>query len=125
MKITFDWLQDHLKTNFKEKHLLEQLTNIGLEVESVGSLSADNETFKIAKIVKTEKIYAIVKNILEINKFDKYLISNVNSKNIEPKPEKKVIRTGIRISITGDTKCKLWRTVVPAKLGGYVSTRLP
>ncbi len=32
MKITFDWLQDHLKTNFKEKHLLEQLTNIGLEV---------------------------------------------------------------------------------------------
>ena len=55
MKITFDWLQDHLKTNFKEKHLLEQLTNIGLEVESVGSLSADNEKFKIAKIIKTEK----------------------------------------------------------------------
>ncbi len=55
MKITFDWLQDHLKTNFKEKHLLEQLTNIGLEVESVGSLSADNVSFKIAKIIKTEK----------------------------------------------------------------------
>ena len=55
MKITFDWLQDHLKTNLKEKHLLEQLTNIGLEVESVGSLSADNESFKIAKIIKTEK----------------------------------------------------------------------
>ncbi|MBD1162153.1 phenylalanine--tRNA ligase subunit beta [Pelagibacterales bacterium SAG-MED12] len=55
MKITFDWLQDHLKTNLKEKHLLEQLTNIGLEVESVGNLSADNETFKIAKIIKTEK----------------------------------------------------------------------
>ena len=43
MKITFDWLQDHLKTNLKEKHLLEQLTNIGLEVESVESLSADSE----------------------------------------------------------------------------------
>ena len=55
MKITFDWLQDHLKTNFKEKHLLEQLTNIGLEVESVGNLSTDNEKFKIAKIIKTEK----------------------------------------------------------------------
>ncbi len=55
MKITFDWLQDHLKTNLKEKHLLEQLTNIGLEVESVDSLSADTELFKIAKIVKTEK----------------------------------------------------------------------
>ena len=39
MKITFDWLKDHLKTNLKEKNLLEQLTNIGLEVESVESLS--------------------------------------------------------------------------------------
>ena len=38
MKITFDWLQDHLKTNLKEKHLLEQLTNIGLEVESIENL---------------------------------------------------------------------------------------
>ena len=55
MKITFDWLQDHLKTNFKEKHLLKQLTNIGLEVESIESLSTDNELFKIAKIIKTEK----------------------------------------------------------------------
>ena len=33
MKITFDWLKDHLKTNLKEKNLLEQLTNVGLEVE--------------------------------------------------------------------------------------------
>ncbi len=55
MKITFDWLQDHLKTSLKEKHLLDQLTNIGLEVESVESLSADNELFKVAKIIKTEK----------------------------------------------------------------------
>ena len=55
MKITFDWLQDHLKTNLKEKHLLEQLTNIGLEVESVESLSTDNQLFKVAKIIKTEK----------------------------------------------------------------------
>jgi len=55
MKITFDWLQDHLKTSLKEKHLIEQLTDIGLEVESVESLSADNELFKVAKIIKTEK----------------------------------------------------------------------
>ncbi len=55
MKITIDWLQDHLKTSLKEKHLLEQLTNIGLEVESVESPSADNELFKVAKIIKTEK----------------------------------------------------------------------
>ena len=40
MKVTFDWLKDHLKTDLKEKNLLEQLTNIGLEVESVDNLSA-------------------------------------------------------------------------------------
>ncbi len=55
MKITFDWLKDHLRTNLKEKNLLEQLTNIGLEVESVESLSAENKLFKVAKIIKVEK----------------------------------------------------------------------
>ena len=38
MKITFDWLKDHLDTKLKEDKLLEQLTNIGLEVESVEKL---------------------------------------------------------------------------------------
>ena len=55
MKISFEWLKDHLKTDLKEKKLLEQLTNIGLEVESVENLSAGNELFKVAKIIKTEK----------------------------------------------------------------------
>ena len=55
MKISFEWLKDHLKTDLKEKKLLEQLTNIGLEVESVENLSAGNELFKVATIVKTEK----------------------------------------------------------------------
>ena len=55
MKITFDWLKDHLKTNLKEKNLLDQLTKIGLEVESVDNVSADKDSFKIAKIIKTEK----------------------------------------------------------------------
>ena len=55
MKITFDWLKDHLNTNLKEEKLIEQLTNIGLEVESLQSLSSGKELFKVAKIVKTEK----------------------------------------------------------------------
>ena len=55
MKITFDWLKDHLNTNLKEVKLLDQLTNIGLEVESVENLSFGNELFKVAKIIKTEK----------------------------------------------------------------------
>ena len=54
MKITFDWLKDHLSTNLTEKKLLEQLTNIGLEVESVENLSAGLDLFKIAKITKIE-----------------------------------------------------------------------
>ena len=55
MKITFNWLKDHLNINLKEERLLEKLTNIGLEVESVENPSADNKLFKIAKIIKTEK----------------------------------------------------------------------
>ena len=45
MKITFDWLKQHLKINSKEKDLLEQLTNIGLEVETIDNLSSGNELF--------------------------------------------------------------------------------
>mgnify|MGYP001201433742 CR=1 FL=1 len=55
MKITFDWLKDHLLTNLKEIKLLEQLTNIGLEVENVENLSEGLDFFKVAKIIKTEK----------------------------------------------------------------------
>ena len=55
MKITYDWLKDHLKTNQTEEKLLEQLTNVGLEVEGVESLSEGQDLFKVAKILKTEK----------------------------------------------------------------------
>ena len=55
MKITFDWLKDHLNIGLKEEKLLEQLTNIGLEVEGIENLSSDNNLFKIALITKTEK----------------------------------------------------------------------
>tara|TARA_Y100000992_G_scaffold74530_1_gene47056 strand:+ start:330 stop:2738 length:2409 start_codon:yes stop_codon:yes gene_type:complete len=55
MKLTFNWLKDHLKTNLKEGKLLEQLTSIGLEVEGVGDLSDSNQLFKVAKIIKIEK----------------------------------------------------------------------
>jgi phenylalanyl-tRNA synthetase beta chain len=55
MKITFDWLKDHLDTNLKETKLLEQLTDVGLEVESIENLSAGLDLFKVAKIIRTEK----------------------------------------------------------------------
>ena len=73
MKITFEWLKDHLKTSFKEKHLLEKLTNIGLEVESVGNLSAENALFKIAKIIKlNSKIFLTILVKLSVIVLKKY-----------------------------------------------------
>jgi len=55
MKITYDWLKDHLKISAKEDKLIEKLTNIGLEVESIENLSEGLDLFKVAKIIKTEK----------------------------------------------------------------------
>ncbi len=55
MKITYDWLKDHLKVNAKEDKLLDKLTDIGLEVESIENLSEGLDLFKVAKIVKVEK----------------------------------------------------------------------
>ena len=55
MKITYDWLKDHLQTNKSEKLLLSKLTDVGLEVESIENTSIDLNKFIIAKIVKAEK----------------------------------------------------------------------
>ena len=55
MKITTNWLKDHLDTNFNENQIIDKLTDIGLEVESVESQSSDLDSFLIAKILKTEK----------------------------------------------------------------------
>ena len=55
MIITFPWLKEHLKTKADEKKLLEQLTNIGLEVESVKENSGNLSEFKIAKILRVER----------------------------------------------------------------------
>tara|TARA_B100001029_G_scaffold178803_1_gene186371 strand:- start:308 stop:2716 length:2409 start_codon:yes stop_codon:yes gene_type:complete len=55
MKITYDWLKDHLKTSAKEDKLLDKLTYIGLEVESIENLSEGLDLFRVAKIIKTEK----------------------------------------------------------------------
>ena len=55
MKITFDWLKDYLDTKLTEDKLLEQLTNIGLEVESFKSQSSDQGEFVVAKILNAEQ----------------------------------------------------------------------
>ena len=63
MKITYGWLKDHLKVSAKEDKLLEKLTYIGLEVESIENLSEGLDLFKIAKIIKTEKHPNVLKNV--------------------------------------------------------------
>ena len=35
MKLTIDWLKDHISTNNTEAQIVEKLNNIGIEVESV------------------------------------------------------------------------------------------
>jgi phenylalanyl-tRNA synthetase beta chain len=55
MIITFSWLKEHLNTKANDGKILDQLTNIGLEVESVKENLGNLSEFKIAKILKTEK----------------------------------------------------------------------
>jgi phenylalanyl-tRNA synthetase beta chain len=55
MIITIPWLKEHLKTSAKESEIINQLTNIGLEVESIKEKSGDIISFKVAKILKVEK----------------------------------------------------------------------
>ena len=55
MIITIPWLKEHLKTKASESEIINQLTNIGLEVEGIKKNSGDMENFKVALILKTEK----------------------------------------------------------------------
>ena len=55
MKTTTNWLKDHLDTKLNENQIIDKLTDIGLEVESVEALSRDLDSFLIVKILKTEK----------------------------------------------------------------------
>ena len=55
MKITTDWLKDHLETEFNENKIIDKLTDVGLEVESVEKQSDELDSFVVAKIIKAEK----------------------------------------------------------------------
>ena len=55
MIITIPWLKEHLKTKASETEIINQLTNIGLEVEVIKENFGEMSAFKVAKILKTEK----------------------------------------------------------------------
>lgn len=50
MKFTFSWLQDHLDTTASLEDIVEKLSLIGLEVESVTDRGADLAAFKTCRI---------------------------------------------------------------------------
>ena len=55
MKITTNWLKEHLDTKLSENKIINKLTDIGLAVEGVDSQSGELDNFIVAKIIKTEK----------------------------------------------------------------------
>ena len=52
MKITSNWLKEHLDTKLDENQIIEKLTDVGLEVESVKKQSGEFDDFIVAKILK-------------------------------------------------------------------------
>ena len=55
MIITLPWLKEHLNTKASEEKIINQLTNIGLEVEGIKENIGELSEFKIAKVLKAEK----------------------------------------------------------------------
>ena len=55
MKFTFSWLKEYLKTDKDINTILENLTNIGLEVEESLDQYSVYKDFKVAKIISTKK----------------------------------------------------------------------
>ena len=45
MKITTNWLKEHLDTKLTENQIIDKLTDIGLEVEGVDSQSGELDCF--------------------------------------------------------------------------------
>jgi phenylalanyl-tRNA synthetase beta chain len=55
MITSLSWLKNHLSTKAKLKQVVERLTEIGLEVESVKSRDNTLDSFIICKVVKSQK----------------------------------------------------------------------
>ena len=49
MKFTLSWLKDHLETDKDLNTIVDTLTNIGLEIESVEDKSNEFNNFTVAK----------------------------------------------------------------------------
>ena len=55
MIISLSWLKNHLSTKANLNQIVERLTKVGLEVESVKKPKNDLDDFVICKIIKSQK----------------------------------------------------------------------
>ena len=55
MKFTLSWLKDHLETSKDLNIIIDKLTNIGLEIESVEDKSITFKDFTVAEVIKAEQ----------------------------------------------------------------------
>ena len=55
MKFTIQWLKDHLETKLSDDKIIENLTSIGLEVESFENIPNELDQFIVGKIVNADK----------------------------------------------------------------------
>ncbi len=55
MKFTLSWLKDHLDTSSNLHTIIDTLTNIGLEIESIEDKSETYKYFTVGKVIKAEK----------------------------------------------------------------------
>jgi|KBSMisStandDraft_5_1062788.scaffolds.fasta_scaffold17974_4 phenylalanyl-tRNA synthetase beta chain len=55
MKVTLNWLKDHLETEADAQTVADKLTSIGLEVESIEDAGARLKDFTVAYVVSAEK----------------------------------------------------------------------
>jgi len=55
MKITTNWLKEHLDSKLSENQIIDKLTDVGLEVEGVDSQLGELDSFIVAKILRAEK----------------------------------------------------------------------
>ena len=55
MITSLSWLKNHLSTNANIKKIVERLTEIGLEVESLKSPNSELDNFVICKVIKSQK----------------------------------------------------------------------
>ena len=102
MKITSNWLKDHLDTKLTENQIIDKLTDIGLEVESVDSQSSDLKSFEVAKIFDDVGVQRGVS--LNMQSMDKETLKNIKRDNIKMEFFKSLLRKYVEAGIATYTE---------------------